>query len=197
MLYLAADTGMRPQEYLVFQHFNMTDEGVRIDRALERGGYRLSVPKTPASRRLIEISPQTRELLTHYRDHKMVPNKHDLLFPTSTGRWQSTDNWRKRGFYAACFEAGLVKQVEQDGIMVERPKYKPYDLRHYFASMLIEQRTNLKRIQKLMGHEDIKTTLNIYGHLIEHAESSTNTNMGLLYTLESQNSCGKSVASPC
>ena len=38
--------------------------------------------------------------------------------------------------------------------------------------MLIEQKRNLKKIQKLMGHEHIKTTLNIYGHLIEKAESS-------------------------
>jgi site-specific recombinase XerD len=36
--------------------------------------------------------------------------------------------------------------------------------------MLIEQRVNLKRVQYLMGHEDIHTTLNVYGHLIERAE---------------------------
>jgi hypothetical protein len=40
----------------------------------------------------------------HYRDHKMIPNKLDLLFPTATGRWQSIDNWRKRGFYGVCEE---------------------------------------------------------------------------------------------
>ncbi|TXL75116.1 site-specific integrase [Vineibacter terrae] len=193
MLYLAADTGMRPQEYLVVQHFNITDEGVKIDRALEGGGYKLSVPKTPASRRTIDLSPQTRDLVTHYRDHKMVANKHDLLFPTSTGHWQSIDNWRKRGFYEACFEAGLVKVVEEDGETVEKPKYKPYDLRHFYASMLIEQRTNLKRIQKLMGHEDIKTTLNIYGHLIERAEQGREGESGLIAKLAAK-SCGESVA---
>jgi integrase len=55
---------------------------------------------------------------------------------------------------------------------------------------------NLKLIQKLMGHEDIKTTLNIYGHLIESAEMKDSQNFGLLYSLEPRNSCGKSVASP-
>ncbi|SNT75689.1 tyrosine-type recombinase/integrase [Amphiplicatus metriothermophilus] len=196
MLYLAADTGMRPQEYLVIQPFNITEEGAKVDRALEGGGYKLSVPKTAAGRRTIEISPQTRELVTHYRDHKMIPNKFDLLFPTSTGRWQSIDNWRKRGFYAVCCEAGLMKTVEEDGETVERPKYKPYDLRHFYASMLIERRTNLKKIQKLMGHEDIKTTLNIYGHLIEAAETRDDSSVGLLSILTARNSCGESVASP-
>jgi integrase len=66
MLYLAADTGMRPQEYLVVQHYNVTEEGVKVDRALERGGYKISVPKTPASRRTIDLSPDTLELVTHY-----------------------------------------------------------------------------------------------------------------------------------
>ena len=32
--------------------------------------------------------------------------------------------------------------------------------------MLIEKQTNLKRIQKLMGHENIETTLNVYGHFL-------------------------------
>ena len=62
--------------------------------------------------------------------------------------------------------------------------------------MLIEQRTNLKRIQKLMGHEDVKTTLNVYGHLIEQAESETEGTTGLLAIMKRQNSCGESVANP-
>lgn len=193
MLYLAADTGMRPQEYLVIQHHNISAEGATVDRALERGGYKLSVPKTPAARRTIGISPTTRELVEHYREHKMIKNKHDLLFPTASGNWQSTDNWRKRGFYAACFEAGLIDVIEDERGTVEKARYKPYDLRHFFASMLIEQRMNLKMIQRLMGHEDIKTTLNTYGHLIERAENKQSCSTGLLQQLE--NSCGKSVAS--
>jgi site-specific recombinase XerD len=95
----------------------------------------------------------------------------------------------------ACMEAGLVEIVEHDGETREKPKYKPYDLRHFFASMLIEQRVNLKRIQKLMGHEDVKTTLNVYGHLIEKAETSERIRIGMIQRL-SQNSCGKSVANP-
>ena len=39
--------------------------------------------------------------------------------------------------------------------------------------MLIDQRVNLKRIQTLMGHRNIQTTLNVYGHLIERAETAS------------------------
>ena len=170
MLYLAADTGMRPQEYLVVPQRNLATDGVKIDRALERGGYRISVTKTPAGRRFIELSDDTMDMVRHYAKHHAVENDHDLIFPTASGHWQSTDNWRKRGFYAACEEAGLMTMVEEGGEQIAKPKYSPYDLRHFYASMLIEQRVNLKRIQYLMGHEKIETTLNVYGHLIERVE---------------------------
>lgn len=69
----------------------------------------------------------------------------------------------------------------------------PYALRHFFASMLIERRVNLKRMQKLMGHSNIETTLNTYGHLNEKAEEAEAVNIGMLAAL-SPRPCGESVA---
>ncbi|MEQ8228191.1 MAG: site-specific integrase [Rhodospirillales bacterium] len=196
ILYLAADTGMRPQEYLVIAKSGLKNNGVKVERALERGARKISVPKTKAGRRFIDLSPEAFDLVSHYAKHKAIDNKYDLVFPTSTGRWVETDHWRKRGFYNACYEAGLVVEVDDDnGGKVEKPKYSPYDLRHFYASMLIEQRINLKRIQSLMGHEDIKTTLNVYGHLIDRNEVKPEP-IGLVSRL-SEDSCGNSVANPC
>lgn len=195
MLYLAADSGMRPQEYIVVPRHNILDGGVKVDRALERGGTKISVTKTPAGRRFIDLSPEVLDMVLHFANTHKVPSKHDLVFPTSSGHWQSTDNWRKRGFYIACQEAGLLEMIEVDGQMVAKPKFSPYDLRHFYASMLIENKVNLKRIQKLMGHEKIETTLNVYGHLIERVEAAAEKRTGMLATLGGI-SCGKSVANP-
>lgn len=183
MLYLAADTGMRPQEYIVVPDYNVHDDGVKIDRALERGGRKISVTKTPAGRRFVELSPDIRDMVRAYSKDHAVVNEHSLIFPTSSGHWQSTDNWRKRGFCAACKEAGLIVVSEKDGALIEKPKYSPYDLRHFYASMLIEQKVNLKRIQKLMGHEKIETTLNVYGHLVERIEAAAEQRTGMLASL--------------
>ena len=120
-------------------------------------------------------------------------NKENLVFPTKSGGWQSPDNWRKRGFAAACEEAGLGEEKKVGKETVFKPRYTPYSLRHFYASMLIEQRTNLKRIQKLMGHEKIETTLNFYGHLVERKEAETEVRTGMLASMR-ENSCGKSVA---
>jgi integrase len=184
MIYLAGDTGMRPGEYLALPRFNVSKHEVKVDRALERTGDKISVTKTPAGWRTIDLSPATADMVTHYMENHAPDSAYDLVFPTKSGGWQSITNWRKLGFAAAYFEAGLVVQEEDaNGDIVDKPKYAPYDLRHFYASMLIEKRVNLKRIQKLMGHTNIATTLNIYGHLIEKAEAQNEDRIGLISEL--------------
>ena len=193
MLYLAIDSGMRPQEYLVAAKGCLRPTGIEVARALEGGGTRITVTKTRAGRRLIDLTSETLQMVRHYADKHAVANGYDLIFPCNNGEWQSIRNWRRRGFGRACEEAGLMEKIEEDGKRFERPKYKPYDLRHFYASMLIDQRVNLKRIQTLMGHRNIQTTLNVYGHLIERAEAVSQERTSVLMSL-SRDSCGKSVA---
>lgn len=197
MLYLAVDSGMRPQEYLVLGKSSIKATGVEVQRALDGGGTRISVTKTRAGRRFIDLSQDTLEMVRHYAEHHAIANPHDLVFPTSTGQWQSVRNWRSRGFAAVCEEAGLMVTGTEGRKKIERPKYKPYDLRHFYASMLIDQRVNLKRIQTLMGHRNIQTTLNVYGHLIERAEAAQENRVSVLSCMKRQSadaSCGKFVA---
>jgi integrase len=101
MLYLAADSGMRPQEYVVVPRANLTSKGVHVDRALERLGE-ISVTKTPAGRRFIDLSGDTLDMLKHYVKNHAVSNEYDLVFPTENGQWLTPQNWRRRGFYVAC-----------------------------------------------------------------------------------------------
>jgi len=69
MLYLAADSGMLPQQYVVVPRFNVLGNGVKVDRALEMGGYKISVTKTPADRRFIDLSPDTVDIITYNADN--------------------------------------------------------------------------------------------------------------------------------
>lgn len=182
MLYLAVDSGMRPQEYVAVAGKNLRDGGIHVDRAIDRGGE-LSVTKTPAGRRFIELSPDTFEMVTHYRDHLASENKYDLVFPTAGGRWQSLDNWRKRGFREACEQAGLVDVEDIDGEEIVSTRYAPYALRHYFASVLIASGTDIAKIKTLMGHTDITTTYSVYAHLIRESEQTRSHRPGLISTI--------------
>ncbi|PCJ22645.1 MAG: site-specific integrase [SAR86 cluster bacterium] len=193
MLYLAVDSGMRPQEYLALPKSNIKSAGVQVTQAIERGGYKISVTKTKAGRRFIDLSDEVLELINDYAANHAAISKHDLVFPTATGQWLQIENWRNRGFRVACIEAGLTVRVYENGKVIEKPKYTPYSLRHFYASMLIRQKVDLKKIQRLMGHEKIETTFNTYGHLIEEVEDKSKKRPGMLERL-GLNSCGETVA---
>lgn len=120
MLYLAGDTGMRPGEYLALPDFNISRAEVKVDRAIERNGDKISVAKIPAGWRWINLSRDTADMVLHYANKYRIPNKYDLVFPIATGTWQSVSNWRKLGFDAVCHEAGLIEQIEREGKMIER-----------------------------------------------------------------------------
>ncbi|MFM9846449.1 MAG: tyrosine-type recombinase/integrase [Hyphomicrobiaceae bacterium] len=130
-------------------------------------------------------------MVRHYAKEHAVPNSYHLLFPSANGKWISRQNWQRRGFDAACTKAKLVETV---GDGHEQPKYRPYDLRHFFASMHIERGTNLKKLQTLMGHANIETTLNVYGHLLDDDENLKKPVVGMLSGIQSAQACGKSVA---
>lgn len=197
MLYLAADSGMRPQEYLVVPENNLTNKGVAVSQALEARGLRISVTKTPSGRRFIDLSTETVSMIRAYvrkREIEESINKHGLIFPTSSGHWQLPGNWQRRGFAVACKEAGLSTLVIDDkGEERWMPRYSPYSLRHFYASMLIDRRVNLKRVQQLMGHSRIETTLHFYGHLVERKEAESEVRIGLVSDIRGS-SCGNHVA---
>ena len=79
-------------------------------------------------------------MIKHYAENHAPASKHGLVFPTADGEWQSRRNWQRRGFNVACEEAGLLEKVTVDGLEIEQVKYRPYDLRHFFASMLSEKK---------------------------------------------------------
>ena len=69
---------------------------------------------------------------------------------------------------------GFKRNVTQLGL----DDVRFHDLRHTHASMLIEMNENPKIIQELLGHDDIRTTLNTYGHLMEGLGRETKDRFG-------------------
>ena len=55
---------------------------------------------------------------------------------------------------------GLVDKETQKSL------YSPHSIRHSVVSDLIQKEVNIYNISKLLRHTDIRTTLNIYSHLL-------------------------------
>ncbi|URM35010.1 site-specific integrase [Cytobacillus firmus] len=47
-----------------------------------------------------------------------------------------------------------------------------HDLRHTSATLLISEGVHAKVISERLGHADISTTMNIYGHVLEEADKT-------------------------
>ena len=64
MIYLASDSGMRPQEYLALPTVDLLERGIRVSQALSRSN-RIEVPKSPAARRYLPIGPDVLDMTRH------------------------------------------------------------------------------------------------------------------------------------
>ena len=81
------------------------------------------------------------------------PDTGQVMGPSSVGR-------KNRDLQVVC---GIVRE---DG----KPRYNLHLYRHFFASWMIEQGFQPKRVQTLMGHASIQMTFDVYGHLFPSFE---------------------------
>jgi integrase len=109
--------------------------------------------KTETSNRKIDIGPT---MMTALRKWKLAcpPNEFDLIFPNGAGNPLNHNNVVSRHFNPA------LKEAEIELI-------RWHDLRHTYASLLIEQGENIKYIQTQLGHSSPTVTLNVYAHLMK------------------------------
>jgi integrase len=123
--------------------------------AEEERGYVLVTPKSKASIRKIDMSPQLRRILLEHRMRHGNPQC-GLVFVNREGKPMDPKNFAKRQFKVAVKAAGLGK-------------VRFHDLRHTFGTLKILQGENIKYVQVQMGHSSIRVTLDIYGHLLKDA----------------------------
>lgn len=169
----------------------MLDTGIDVLQALDRSNQ-IGPPKTKAGRRFIPVGCEALEMAQHYA------NKHGnaaFVFPTRNGGGcQRYRHYLRRGWHRLMDEAGFTEEIEEKGQTKLVRKYAPYALRHFFASVLIDENKSPKYIQSVMGHEDIKMTFDVYGHLLRKKELEKSEDRGgILHYIDTE-SCGQFVA---
>lgn len=80
-----------------------------------------------------------------------VVNK-DEIWPHVTRRWYMSKSTLSKALRKAVYECNITKRVTA------------HTLRHSFATHLLQAGTDIRTIQQLMGHKDLKTTM-IYTYI--------------------------------
>ena len=127
---------------------------VRTNRIVEKDRT-----KTDSSFRTFPMSKEIENLLLNLREeenknrlkYKENYTENDYIFKWPDGTMFNPDQITRRF-------VGLLKKY---GL----PPIRFHDLRHSCASLLMSKGFQLKDVQEWLGHADIETTANIYGHL--------------------------------
>lgn len=123
---------------------------IHIQRTYNNGSwYR---PKSKASIRKIDLGPAVLKQLKKWK-LGCPPNELDLIFPNESGTPLDHSHVLRNFFWPAL-----------DAAELQRIRF--HDLRHTYASLLIEQGENIKYIQKQLGHSKPSVTMDIYAHLM-------------------------------
>ncbi|WP_439879777.1 tyrosine-type recombinase/integrase [Pontibacter sp. MBLB2868] len=142
LLQLLYSGGLRIGEVI---NLKLTDVKSERNLLLIRGGKGKKDRTTLLSQKLLE------NLRAYYKAYRPK----EWLFEGQSGGQYTVDS--TRNVFRAC--------VERAGI---KAKVTPHTLRHSFATHLLEQGTDLRYIQTLLGHRSSKTT-EIYAHVTTHA----------------------------
>ena len=156
ILLCAVRTGMREGELMGLRWGDVDFRSgfIEVRQALVR--RRITSTKTHKIRR-VDLSPQLLEVLQRMKEIReleaMAKDQAPApwVFLSHTGnRW--ADQTLRRAFKDSLTKAE-IRQV------------RFHDLRHSFASLLIQQGANPKYVQEQLGHGSIQVTMDIYGHL--------------------------------
>jgi integrase len=123
-----------------------------VRRSVTKNGV-FQVPKTKGSTRKIPIGARLRTALLEHRMSSRYKDESDLIFPNGKGAPLDGHNLAVREFKPALRRAGL-------------PSIRFHDLRHTFATLLLERRVPVTVVSKMLGHASAKMTLDTYSHLL-------------------------------
>ena len=152
--YLLFFSGLREGELLALNisDFDFETNTVSVTKSFARvkGKEIIQTPKTAKSKRTVSLPGKIMEIISEYYK-SVIPN--ERLFPLTKDH--------------LLYE--LNKYCKISGVK----KIRIHDLRHSYASMLIELGVTPLEIQERLGHENIQTTLNTYSHLYPNKQNET------------------------
>lgn len=183
LLLCACRTGLRMGELIALKGIDIDFKGgfIHVQRNLSHG--KISAPKNGKDRR-VDMSTMLANALDELLSKRRADGLREEMKKPAEGRRDAAtvvnavmDNWlfqtsgviKKNGevIRATRLEpSNLRKAFHQILIDAGLRRVRFHDLRHTFASLLLQQGESLAYVKDQMGHSSIQVTVDIYGHLV-------------------------------
>lgn len=169
-------SGLRRGECLAlsWSDINLTDGRIHVNKSIEFGKNQGKIKeggKTDSATRMIPIPQILIDYLKEYKSKQKILSS-SLVCLTPGGAQYTKSSWVK-GWTSYMLDLnlkyGLKDKYDKNDPKIkasELPqliqKFDPHDLRHTYATMLFLQDISEVNAMQLLGHNDIRTTVNIY-----------------------------------
>ena len=92
----------------------------------------------------------------------------DLVFTTTVGTPMDASNLTRQHLYPLLERAGL-------------PRVRFHDLRHTFATLMLQNGEHPKVVQEMLGHANISETMDTYSHVLPDMQTDAMKRLGALF----------------
>ena len=163
-LFVLTYTGMRKGELwgLTWRHVDLAAGLIHVSEGVvrtRRHGKVRHRPKTDKGVRSIDLPDIAVEfLLDHRASQGEAVGPDDLVFPGPDGNMMA--------------ETTMMRQLKALGSRVGAPNITFHALRHFHASVCLEDDENALATSRRLGHASITTTMDVYGHLLKGRQKS-------------------------
>lgn len=178
-------TGMRIGECLglTWQDVDFENSLIHITHTLRYDNYgdgnkfHISEPKTESGKRTIPMIEEVKKAFLTLKQTNLqlgssgsftVDGYHDFIFLTQKRRrlyMPNTIGQMLTRIVKSHNDEELKAAALEHRKPLLLPHLTPHVMRHTFCTRFCENETNVRVIQEIMGHKDIKITMNIYSHV--------------------------------
>lgn len=143
---LALFTGMRIGELCALKWDDIDEDKIKINKTMQRINKSIAIlpPKTQSSIRVVPVPENIRLLISSYR------RESGYLLQRDNGKYTEP----------RLLQMKFKKYTSECGIC----EVNFHALRHTFATRCVEAGFDIKTLSEVLGHSDVKTTLNKYVH---------------------------------